>query len=56
MSPQVKEASQVKHLNVTGDSQRELMSLQEDKQHLLEQVEVDCSLLLVYILLLFYYY
>lgn len=37
---QVRETSQMKHLDITGESQKEFMRLQEDKRHLQEQVEV----------------
>ncbi|XP_013876974.1 centrosomal protein of 152 kDa isoform X2 [Austrofundulus limnaeus] len=40
LNASVKEASQVRHLDMTGDSRKELLSLQEDKQNLLEQVEL----------------
>ncbi|KAL7402665.1 hypothetical protein ABVT39_018159 [Epinephelus coioides] len=36
----VRETSQMKHLDITGESQKEFMRLQEDKRHLQEQVEV----------------
>ncbi|XP_068459350.1 centrosomal protein of 152 kDa isoform X2 [Clinocottus analis] len=36
----VRETSQMKHGDLTGESQKEFASLQEDKQHLQEQVEV----------------
>ncbi|XP_059192058.1 centrosomal protein of 152 kDa [Centropristis striata] len=36
----VRESSQMKHLDLTGESQKEFTRLQEDKQHLKEQVEV----------------
>ncbi|XP_068578645.1 centrosomal protein of 152 kDa isoform X2 [Cebidichthys violaceus] len=36
----VRDSSQMKHLDVTGESQKEFVRLQEDKQHLQEQVEV----------------
>uniref|UniRef100_A0A3Q2ZCN0 Centrosomal protein 152 n=1 Tax=Kryptolebias marmoratus TaxID=37003 RepID=A0A3Q2ZCN0_KRYMA len=40
LNSSVKEASQMKHGDMTGDSQKEPTSRQEDKQHLLEQVEM----------------
>ncbi|XP_073329008.1 centrosomal protein of 152 kDa isoform X2 [Pagrus major] len=40
LSSSVRETSQMKHLDITGESQKEFMSLQEDKQHLQEQVEL----------------
>ncbi|XP_044048971.1 centrosomal protein of 152 kDa isoform X2 [Siniperca chuatsi] len=40
LSSSVRETSQIKHLDITGESQKELMRLQEDKRHLQEQVEV----------------
>lgn len=42
---QVRETSQLKHLDITGESQKEFLRLQEDKQRLEEQVEVCCGLL-----------
>lgn len=39
LSSSVKESSQMKHLDVTGESQKEFTRLQEDKQHLQKQVE-----------------
>ncbi|XP_042351484.1 centrosomal protein of 152 kDa isoform X2 [Plectropomus leopardus] len=36
----VRETSQMKHLDLTGESQKEFSRLQEDKRHLQEQVEV----------------
>ncbi|XP_041651435.1 centrosomal protein of 152 kDa isoform X2 [Cheilinus undulatus] len=36
----IKETGQIKHLDLSGESQKEFMKLQEDKQHLQEQVEV----------------
>ncbi|KAM7002587.1 centrosomal protein of 152 kDa [Tautogolabrus adspersus] len=36
----IRETSQLKHLDLTGESQKEFTKLQEDKQHLQEQVEV----------------
>ncbi|XP_070827789.1 centrosomal protein of 152 kDa [Chaetodon trifascialis] len=36
----VRETSQMKHLDISGESQKEFMRLQEDKRHLQEQVEV----------------
>lgn len=42
---QVRETSQLKHLDITGESQKEFLRLQEDKQHLEEQVEVCWGLL-----------
>ncbi|KAM7396883.1 hypothetical protein PAMP_019888 [Pampus punctatissimus] len=39
LSSSVRETSQIKHLDMTGESKKELMRLQEDKQHLQEQVE-----------------
>ncbi|XP_040893864.1 centrosomal protein of 152 kDa [Toxotes jaculatrix] len=39
LSSSVREKSQLKPLDMTGESQTELMRLQEDKQHLQEQVE-----------------
>ena len=58
LCPQVRETSQMKHLNMTGESHKELVKLQEDKKHLQEQVEVCgswyshyfCSFFLHYIL------
>ncbi|XP_076589326.1 centrosomal protein of 152 kDa isoform X2 [Chaetodon auriga] len=35
----VRETSQMKHLDISGESQKEFMRLQEDKRHLKEQVE-----------------
>lgn len=43
---QVRQTSQLKHLDITGESQKEFLRLQEDKRHLQEQVEVCCGLLL----------
>ncbi|GAA6221499.1 centrosomal protein of 152 kDa [Lates japonicus] len=40
LSSSVRENSQTKHLDMTGESQKELMRLQEDKRHLQEQMEV----------------
>ncbi|XP_041853024.1 centrosomal protein of 152 kDa isoform X2 [Melanotaenia boesemani] len=40
LNSSVKEMSQIKHLNITGESQKELITLQEDKKHLQEQVEL----------------
>lgn len=40
LCPQVRETSQIKHLDMTEESKKELMRLQEDKRHLQEQVEV----------------
>ncbi|XP_070763937.1 centrosomal protein of 152 kDa [Enoplosus armatus] len=40
LSSSVRETSQMNHLDVTGESQKELTRLQEDKRHLQEQVEV----------------
>uniref|UniRef100_A0A3B4VJJ9 Centrosomal protein 152 n=1 Tax=Seriola dumerili TaxID=41447 RepID=A0A3B4VJJ9_SERDU len=40
LSSSVREKSQMKPLNLTGESQKELVRLQEDKRHLQEQVEV----------------
>ncbi|CAK6961563.1 centrosomal protein of 152 kDa [Scomber scombrus] len=40
LSSLVKDTSPNKHLDMTGDSKKELMRLQEDKRHLQEQVEV----------------
>ena len=34
----------MKHLDITGESQKEFIRLQEDKQHLQGQVEVGLSL------------
>ncbi|KAI3371197.1 hypothetical protein L3Q82_023834, partial [Scortum barcoo] len=39
LSSSVKESSQMKHLDITGESQKEFMRLQEDKRHLQQQVE-----------------
>lgn len=39
---QVRETSQMKHLDMSGESQKEFTRLQEDKRHLQEQVEVGC--------------
>ncbi|KAG7522341.1 hypothetical protein JOB18_020075 [Solea senegalensis] len=39
LSSSVREKSQMKHLDMTGESQKDLMRLQEDKRHLQEQVE-----------------
>ncbi|XP_054475173.1 centrosomal protein of 152 kDa [Anoplopoma fimbria] len=36
----IRETSQMKHLDLTGESQKEFLRLQEDKRHLQEQVEV----------------
>ncbi|XP_037623199.1 centrosomal protein of 152 kDa isoform X1 [Sebastes umbrosus] len=36
----VRESSQMKHLDITGESQKEFTRIQEDKRHLQEQVEV----------------
>ncbi|XP_068170223.1 centrosomal protein of 152 kDa isoform X2 [Antennarius striatus] len=36
----VRETSQLKHMDITGESQKDFMSLQEEKRHLQEQVEV----------------
>ncbi|XP_031726731.1 centrosomal protein of 152 kDa isoform X1 [Anarrhichthys ocellatus] len=36
----VRNTSQMKHLDITGESQKEFARLQEDKQHLQERVEV----------------
>ncbi|XP_054633053.1 centrosomal protein of 152 kDa isoform X2 [Dunckerocampus dactyliophorus] len=40
LSSSVREYSQIKHLNLTGEDQNELAKLQEDKRRLLDQVEV----------------
>ncbi|XP_071352332.1 centrosomal protein of 152 kDa isoform X2 [Trachinotus anak] len=40
LSSSVREKSQMKHLDLTGEAQKELMRLQEDKRNLQEQVEV----------------
>ncbi|XP_054865355.1 centrosomal protein of 152 kDa isoform X2 [Amphiprion ocellaris] len=40
LSISARETSQMKHLDITGDSHKELMRLQEDKQHLQEQLEL----------------
>ncbi|XP_074532863.1 centrosomal protein of 152 kDa [Halichoeres trimaculatus] len=40
LSLSVRETSQQKHLDLTGESQKDFIQLQEDKRHLLEQVEV----------------
>ncbi|XP_031611531.2 centrosomal protein of 152 kDa isoform X1 [Oreochromis aureus] len=40
LNSEMKETSQKKHQDMTGDSQKELMRLQEDKTHLQEQVEL----------------
>ncbi|XP_026167848.1 centrosomal protein of 152 kDa [Mastacembelus armatus] len=40
LSYSVRETSQMKDLDMTGESRKELMRLQEDKHHLQEQVEV----------------
>nr|XP_020477594.1 centrosomal protein of 152 kDa isoform X2 [Monopterus albus] len=40
LSSAVRETSQVKHLDVNGESRKELMRLQKEKRHLQEQVEV----------------
>ncbi|XP_070687478.1 centrosomal protein of 152 kDa [Pempheris klunzingeri] len=40
LSSSVRETSQMKHLDMTGESQKELTRLQEDKLHLQKQVEV----------------
>ncbi|XP_029378778.1 centrosomal protein of 152 kDa isoform X2 [Echeneis naucrates] len=39
LASSVREKSQMKHLDLTGESQKELLSLQEDKRYLQEQVE-----------------
>ncbi|XP_030587523.1 centrosomal protein of 152 kDa isoform X2 [Archocentrus centrarchus] len=40
LNSSVRETSQMKHPDLTGDTQKELMRLQEDKKHLQEQVEL----------------
>nr|XP_046249227.1 centrosomal protein of 152 kDa isoform X2 [Scatophagus argus] len=40
LSSSVRETSQLKQLDLTGESQKEFMRLQEDKRHLQEQVEL----------------
>ncbi|XP_044212391.1 centrosomal protein of 152 kDa [Thunnus albacares] len=40
LSSSVRETSPIKHLDMTGESKKELIRLQEDKRHLQEQVEV----------------
>ncbi|CAJ1056458.1 centrosomal protein of 152 kDa isoform X1 [Xyrichtys novacula] len=40
LSLSVRETSQMKHLDLTGESQKEFMILQEEKRHLQEQFEV----------------
>ncbi|KAM9352013.1 centrosomal protein of 152 kDa [Symphorus nematophorus] len=40
LSSSVRETSQMKHLDMTGESQKDFIKLQEDKRHLQEQVEV----------------
>ncbi|XP_065813179.1 centrosomal protein of 152 kDa isoform X2 [Labrus bergylta] len=40
LSSSIRETSQLKHLDLTGESQKEFMKVQEDKRHLQEQVEV----------------
>ncbi|XP_034541724.1 centrosomal protein of 152 kDa isoform X3 [Notolabrus celidotus] len=40
LSLSVRETTQHKHLDLTGESQKEFIQLQEDKRHLQEQVEV----------------
>ncbi|XP_036964247.1 centrosomal protein of 152 kDa isoform X5 [Acanthopagrus latus] len=40
LSSSVRESSQMKHLDITGESQKEFIRLQEDKQHLQGQVEL----------------
>nr|XP_019934625.1 PREDICTED: centrosomal protein of 152 kDa [Paralichthys olivaceus] len=40
LSSSIREKSQMKHLDMTGESHKELMKLQKDKKHLQEQVEV----------------
>lgn len=40
---QVRETSQIKHLDTTGESKKELIRLQEDKEHLKQQVEVGLN-------------
>ncbi|KAM3608683.1 uncharacterized protein V6R79_003056 [Siganus canaliculatus] len=40
LSSTVRETSQMKHLDLSGESQKEFLRLQEDKQHLEEQVEL----------------
>lgn len=42
MSPKARESSQTKHLEVTEDSGKELIRMHEEKQRMLEQVEVEC--------------
>ncbi|KAK2917714.1 centrosomal protein of 152 kDa isoform X1 [Channa argus] len=40
LSSSVRETNQIKHLHMTGESKKELMSLQEDKQQLQQQIEL----------------
>ncbi|XP_047210755.1 centrosomal protein of 152 kDa isoform X1 [Girardinichthys multiradiatus] len=40
LNSSARETSPMKHLEMTEDSQKELMRIQEEKQHLLEQVEL----------------
>uniref|UniRef100_A0A3Q1FRK0 Centrosomal protein 152 n=1 Tax=Acanthochromis polyacanthus TaxID=80966 RepID=A0A3Q1FRK0_9TELE len=40
LSISARETSQMTHLDITGDSHKELMRLQKDKQHLQEQLEL----------------
>lgn len=49
---QVRESSQLNHPDITGESQKELLRLQEDQQRLQEQLEV-CFFVVVIIILLF---
>lgn len=53
MCSQVRETSQIKHLDITGESQKEFMRLQEDKRHLQEQVEVSCGFVKLIIFFVF---